>query len=319
MLRPPVMPMRAAAVDRLPAPDALPGGCRYEPKWDGWRVLVFRTREGVYLQSRAGRPLAPYFPDLVEPARRALPAGVVVDGELVVWDVERGRTSFTALQRRVNGVVGHPAHLVAFDLLQAPRGEELLGMPLSERRLRLTQVLAGAPAQLSLCPQTDSPEEALDWFTDWPLGGIEGLVVKGRTGPYRPGATDWLKLRHRRTTEAVVGGITGSLAAPETALLGRFDAAGELRFVGRTRKLRPAQGREVAAALAPDGGDHPWPVPLPGGWAARFRGGGPLAYLRVRPEVVAEVETDDWRHAATFVRLRSDLTAADVPLHEPSP
>jgi ATP-dependent DNA ligase len=234
--------MLATPVDELPDVGACRGGCRYEPKWDGWRALLFRSTDGVHLQSRSGKALNRYFPDVVQLARQALPAGAVVDGELIIWDTDHGRTSFHALQRRlVNGgqsaahetaahptaahptaahptaahptaahptaahptaahLTDEPAHFVAFDLLQAPRGVELLGLPLSERRRQLGQLLAGAPRQLSLCPQTDSIEQAREWLRSWPAAGVEGLMIKGSTTAYRPGERGWHMLRHTPTT-----------------------------------------------------------------------------------------------------------------------
>src|SRR5439155_2859649 len=184
MLRPPIEPMLAAAVDRLPAPDACPGGCAYEPKWDGWRALLFCEPGRIYLQSRSGRALGGYFPDVTRLARGALPTGAVLDGELLVWDADRGHTSFVALQRRIS--MGqqaprlahqHPAHYVAFDLLQTPDGTSLLDRPLAERRALLAGLLADAPPQLPLCPQTTDPAEARDWFDNWPAVGVEGPVI----------------------------------------------------------------------------------------------------------------------------------------------
>jgi ATP-dependent DNA ligase len=184
MLRPPVAPMGATAVERLPEPDSCPGGCLYEPKWEGWRALMFCARDGVYLQSAEGLRLDG-FADLAKMARKALLPGAVLDGELVVWDEVSGHTSRAALQE------GQPAHYLAFDLLQAPRDDELLGMPLSERRRRLTEVLSGAPARLQLCPQTADIDEAREWLAAWRPSGVQGLVVKGRTTPYRPGEASW--------------------------------------------------------------------------------------------------------------------------------
>jgi ATP-dependent DNA ligase len=320
MLRPPVVPMGATAVDRLPASDSCPGGCVYEPKWDGWRALLFCTREGAYLQSRSGRSLGAYFTDLTRLARRAVRPGAVLDGEVVVWDAMRGRTSFVALQRRVaGGLRDLPAHFVAFDLLQAPPGTPLLGMPLSERRRQLEQVLAGAPAQLQVCPQTDDPVEAAEWFTAWTSAGLEGLVIKGRTTPYEPGKRGWRKLRHRSTTEAVIAGDTGDL---ETLLLGRYDAAGQLHFVGRTHPLNPVQRRDLRRLLSPvlSAAGHPWPQPLPASWSGPRFGTdrADVPYRQLAPLLVAEVEADAThdlgRHRPRFVRVRTDLAVADVPL-----
>jgi ATP-dependent DNA ligase len=329
MLRPPVVPMGAVIIDTLPEHDSCPGGCVYEPKWDGWRALLFCTREGVHLQSRTGRSLGQYFGDVVRLARGSIQPGAVLDGELIVWDATRGRTSFVALQRRIAGgapVSDLPAHFVAFDLLQAPPGTELLGMPLSERRRQLEQVLSGAPTQLQVCPQTDDPDEATEWFTAWTSAGVEGLVIKGRTTPYEPGRKGWRKLRHRGTTEAVIAGDTGDL---ETLLLGRYDADGQLVYVGRTHALSAAQRRELrrllSAVLGPVPGGHPWPQPLPANWSGPRFGTEPadVRYRQLAPRLVAEVEADTahdfGRRRPRFVRVRTDLTVADVPLAETPP
>jgi ATP-dependent DNA ligase len=333
MLRPPIEPMHAVPVRRLPDPDSCAGGCVYEPKWDGWRVLVFVEAHEVYLQSRSGKPLAAYFPDISSLARGALPAGTVVDGELIIWDPHRGTTSFALLQRRVSAgrhlpgeVTAHPAHLVAFDLLHAPTGP-LLSAPLAQRGARLTTLLADAPPQLTRCPQTTDPNVAGAWMREWAHAGVEGLVVKGLATTYQPGRRGWAKLRTRITTEAIVGGVTGSLADPETLLLGRLDATGRLRYVGRTRPLPAGARGQLAGQLVParparaGGLDHPWPEPLPAAWTGQLTDPRPLPYLQAQPDAVVEVEVDiafehgRWRHPVRFVRYRPDLSSRDVPVH----
>jgi ATP-dependent DNA ligase len=164
-LRPPVAPMLAKPVEIVPAGH----GLSYEPKWDGWRALAFRHHDGVYLQSRAGRDLGAYFPDVLEAVNQAVAPGAVLDGELVVWAGER--TDFSQLQRRVTAGTGrgalarsHPAHYVVFDLLSAPPGLPLLHKPLAERRALLTSLLADAPAQLTLSPQSTDVRQATEWL-----------------------------------------------------------------------------------------------------------------------------------------------------------
>jgi ATP-dependent DNA ligase len=159
---------------------------------------------------------------------------------------------------------------------------------------------------------------------------VEGVVAKRLGSAYQPGARsrDWVKVRARSTTEAIIGGVTGTVTEPDTVLLGRFDPAGRLRYLGRTSPLRPAQRRELAALLTPagyrsrrGGVDHPWPQPLPAGWTGRFQTAQPLPYVRVEPTVVAEVHVDaalqdqrTWRHGARYQRARPDLSVYDVPL-----
>jgi ATP-dependent DNA ligase len=265
--------------------------------------------------------------------RRWLPTNVVLDGELVVWEPDRGRTSFAHMQRRLTAGRGlrelvqrYPATLMAFDLLQDPDGRSLLSEPLAVRRAHLTELLAGAPGQLSLCPQTTSRAEADEWLTAWTTMGVEGLVGKGPAGIYTPGRRGWLKAKTKRHSAAIVGGVTGSVSAPETVLLGRFDAHGRLRFVGRTHPLTAAQQRELAPALARSpqrrrgGIDHPWPQPLPGGWSGHFQKPEPLRYVQVEPTVVADIEADiamdrhRWRHLVHYLYRRPDLSPYDVPL-----
>jgi ATP-dependent DNA ligase len=322
MLTPPVSPMLASAVDRLPR-----GALAYEPKWDGWRVLLFRTADGVYLQSRTGKPLAGYFPEITRLARGHLPPGLVLDGELVIWEPGRGRTSFALLQRRVAAspvreAYRNPAHLVAFDVLQVD-GRELLAAPLVERRAALVAALADRAPQLAVCPQTTDADVAREWLDAWTDQGLEGLVIKPLTGTYQPGRRGWRKLRRRHTTEAIVAGLAGA-----SLLLARFDADGRLRYAGRSAPLSPAERSELDPLLvAPgphrDGGiNHPWPRPLPAGWTGHFDAAGPLDYRQVVPDTVVEVRVDSayehtrWRHAVRFVRLRPDLAVLDVPLLE---
>jgi ATP-dependent DNA ligase len=322
MLVPPVPPMLATAVDRLPR-----GPYAYEPKWDGWRALLFRTADGVYLQSRTGKPLAGYFPDITRLARAHLPPGLVLDGELVIWEAGRDRTSFALLQRRVSAgspvreAYRNPAHLVAFDAL-AVDGVELLAAPLVERRAALVDALVDLPPQLTVCPQTTSPDIAREWLSAWTAQGLEGLVIKPLAGAYQPGRRGWRKLRRRHTTEAIVAGIAGG-----SLLLARFDAGGRLRYAGRSAPLTPVQRAALEPVLvAPgphrDGGvNHPWPRPLPPGWSGHFET-GPLDYRQVVPDAVVEVRVDSayehtrWRHQVRFVRLRPDLAVLDVPLLE---
>ena len=325
MLTPPVTPMLAASVDRLPV-----GANAYEPKWDGWRVLVFRDADGVYLQSRTGKPLAGYFPEVTRLAR-TLPPGVVLDGELIIWEAARQRTSFALLQRRVatgspvREAYRNPAHLVAFDLLEKD-GAELLDRPLPERRAALLATLADAPPQLTVCPQTDDPAEAREWLDAWTAQGVEGLVIKPLRSRYQPGKRGWRKLRRRHTTEAIIAGVIGTLHEPGVLLLARYDADGRLRYAGRTSPLPPAARRELAPLLTQSGNrrdgrvNHPWPKPLPAGWAGSFDRTGPLEYRQVAPVIVAEVRVDSayehtrWRDAVRYERMRTDLSVFDVPL-----
>lgn len=311
----------------------LPAGMLYEPKWDGWRCLAFIYQDRVVLQSRHGRNLSPYFPDVTRPLRATLFAGVVVDGELIVWDPARRRTSFVALQRRITAgrrllaeARDRPAHYVAFDVLQ-DLGGDLTGLPLIDRRARLERLLAVAAPHLQLCPQTANPDEARRWMTDWADAGVEGVLAKDPAGRYQPGRVGWAKIKTRNTVEAIVGGVTGTLTAPSVLLLGRLDANGRLRYVGQTHPIPPEMAAELGQALAryvaqQRGGPvpHPWPNPLPAAWSGQLGERRPLAYIPVQPTVVVEVQVDAsfdeeagrWRHRAGFVRVRADLSVYDV-------
>jgi ATP-dependent DNA ligase len=325
--------MLAAAVDTMPDPAALRGGGVLEPKFDGWRAVVFCSHDGVYVQSRSGKPLGLYFPDVTRIVRTALPANVVLDGELIVWD--QGRTNFALLQRRVAGGaqvlrVAHqyPAHLVVFDLLQGADGQPLLDQPLAVRRELLVALLDGAPTELALCPQTTSVEVAREWLSAWTPAGVEGVVAKGLAGRYQPGKRGWLKYRVRSGAEAIVGGVTGTITDPQILLLGRFDTQGRLRYVGRTHLLAPHLRRvllhQLVAVVQRRSGavDHPWPRPLPASWSGQLGQQRPLDYHPVAPTLVVEVEVDSayehhrWRHGARYLRVRGDLSIYDVPLIE---
>ncbi|GAA1408490.1 ATP-dependent DNA ligase [Catellatospora coxensis] len=315
--------MQAEPVADLPAPDSCAGGCCYEIKWDGYRCVLFASRT-PYLQSRALKPLGPYFPDIVAASQGAFPPGAVVDGELVIWDASADRTSFTLLHRRLTAgraiareSLRHPAVLVLFDLLH-DGDTDLRRRPLWQRRVRLEQLLTDAPPQLQLCPQTCDADEARSWLRHATATGAEGLVVKGRGSAYEPGRRVWRKLRATSTAEAIVGGITGPPGQPATLLLGRLDRNGTLRYVGRTRPLTGAQSREVGALLrvvAELAGPavHPWPDQLPAAWVGQFSVTEPLPYRQVPPLLVVEVEHDTawefgrWRHSSKFHRIRAEL------------
>ncbi|MFR9780745.1 hypothetical protein ACL02O_32465 [Micromonospora sp. MS34] len=180
-----------------------------------------------------------------------------INGELIVWD--RGRTNFAQLQRRVTAgralprlARDCPAHYVLFDLLADVSGQVLLDLPLAQRRARLEQLLADAPAPLTLTPQTADMRQVSDWLMNWTVAaGIEGVVSKRSAGRYEPGRRGWSKFRTRIVTEAIVGGVTGSISNPKTVLLGRFDRQERLRYTGRTHPLALEQAAELAAVLTP--------------------------------------------------------------------
>ncbi|MEV0157947.1 ATP-dependent DNA ligase [Micromonospora sp. NPDC050686] len=327
-LRRPVAPMLAAPVDVVPeGPDLV-----HEPKWDGWRCIAFREGGGVYLQSRAGRNLTTYFPDITRAIRAAVSPGVVLDGELIVW--ESGRTNFAHLQRRVTAgrdllrlARDRPAHYVLFDLLADSDRDVIVDLPLEQRRSRLERLLVDAPAQLTMTPQTADMREVSDWLVQWTAAvGIEGVVSKRLSGRYEPGRRGWSKFRSRVVTEAIIGGVTDGISRPDSVLLGRFDRRGRLRYTGRSHPLRPDQRVALAELLSPPRmprrgvAAHPWPNPLPASWSGQWDRPQPLPYVPVEPAVVAEIDADvafehgRWRHRVRYARARPDLSVYDVPL-----
>jgi ATP-dependent DNA ligase len=329
VLRPPIELMRAAGVPELPLPRMCRGGCAYEVKWDGWRCAAFIRADTVFLQSRSQKSLGQYFPDVLGHLA-GLPAGSVLDGELIFFDRQAGRTSFSALQRRVTAgrelareARARPATFVAFDLLHDADIGDLRDLPLAQRRARLEALFADAPTALQLCPQTMDHDEALLWLDAHLPLGCEGLVIKDLSGRYR--RTGWWKYKLKETVEAIVGGLAGTALSPTVLLLGRRDDRGRLRYVGRTSALTAPQRRELAAAAVPVApeGRHPWPRPLPVAWSGQLGPREPIDYLPVKPLLVAEVIVDQayeagrWRHPIQFLRLRADLDPADVERWRP--
>ena len=317
----PVAVELAKPVRDLPRADALPGGVLYEPKWDGYRLVVVRTGGATRVWSRQGRDLSSRFPDVVAAAVAQVPPGTVLDGEVVVWN--GARLDFGLLQQRMVAAPGRvgalvaasPASYVAFDLL-ALGGTDLRGRRLRERRAALEELAARWAPPLQLSPVTADPAEARQWSTDFRPAGVEGLVAKGAGTRYAPGRREWLKVKSWETTEVLAGGVIGSLERPGQLVAGRY-RDGELVVVGRTSPLSPAHSAELAAVLRPAGPDHPWPERIGTG----AFGGGRLSVplTRVQPDVVVEVSADAalqagvFRHPLRFVRVRPDLAPGDVP------
>jgi ATP-dependent DNA ligase len=252
----PIEPMLARAVDRLPPSGALPGGVVFEPKWDGYRMLISTRGDRVRLWSRRGTPLGAAFPEITRAAAE-LGEEVVLDGEVVIF--LEGRLDFGALQRRLGRRLGEtarlarvePAHFIAFDLLH--RGQtSLLDRPYRARRAALEQLFAEyrLAAPWALSPSTSDRRQAQEWLTYWSAVGVEGVVCKGAGQRYEPGR-GWLKVRSGRSTEAVLGAVTGRLEKPRTVLLGRYDGGGRLRLVARSAPLAAELGRGIGRLLAP--------------------------------------------------------------------
>jgi len=311
----------AKPVRDIPAPHALPGGCLYEPKWDGYRLVVVRSAGSTRVWSKQGRDLTDRFPDVVAAAVAQVPAGTVLDGEVVIWN--GARLDFGLLQQRMVTATGripalaaaHPASYVAFDVL-ASGGTDLRSWKLNRRRAALEDLAGRWAPPMQLSPATADRDEARAWFTDYRPAGIEGLVAKGAGTRYAPGRREWLKVKSWETIEVLAGGVIGPIGAPSQLVAGRY-RDGELVVVGRTSPLNPQQSAELAAVLTPAAGGHPWPERIGTG---RF-GGGKLsvALTRVEPVVVVEVSADAalqagvFRHPLRFVRVRPDLAPGDLP------
>ncbi|MEJ8654739.1 ATP-dependent DNA ligase [Streptomyces sp. MS1.AVA.3] len=325
-LTPPIEPMLARSLDRLPTPGALPGGVVLEQKVDGYRAIAFVRRGRLFLQTRRGADLTHAFPDLADAAAE-VGKDVVLDGELVV--PREGRLDFTVLQDRARrrgstaaaSASANPAYLICFDVLEAD-DTELLAQSYAERRARLERLFADEvlAAPFALCPATPDFDVATSWLDPaWGAAGIEGVVAKGRAQRYRPGERAWIKVRRRDTHEAVVGAVTGGVQRPTTVLLGRYDDRGRLHFIGRSVPLAKRLQSDLAENLAAAAADHPWTGrSFSAGWGSNRL----LDVTLVAPDVVAEFSGDTavdqgrWRHPVRLLRRREDRQPLDVPPFE---
>ena len=330
---PPVEPMLAKLAGALPDGD----GWLFEPKWDGFRALVFRDGDEWLLQSRDKKPMNRYFPELGPPILAALPRRCVVDGEVVI--ASDGGLDFDALLLRIHPAASRvallasetPASLVAWDLL-ALNDDDLRQAPLAERRARLEQVLAGAAPPIHLTPATRDRAMAADWFHRFEGAGLDGVVAKRLDGTYQPGQRAMVKVKHERTADCVVAGFRWHKNGPGTMvgslLLGLYDDDGTLHHVGVASAFSAARRRELVAELEPlrEGAaeDHPWqgwarwageaPQRMPGA-SSRWNRGKDLSWEPLRIERVAEVaydhmQGDRFRHPAQFRRWRPDKPPA---------
>jgi ATP-dependent DNA ligase len=336
---PPVAPMLARSADAIPER----GDWLFEPKWDGFRALVFRDADEVLIQSRDLRPLDRYFPELAAPLREELPERCVLDGEIVIAGSQG--LDFEALLLRIHPAASRvavlaersPASYVAWDLL-ALDDEDLMARPQSERRARLELVLATARAPVHVTPATRDPAEAAEWFSRFEGAGLDGLMAKPADAAYVPGKRVMLKVKHERTADCVVAGFRwhakGAGTHVGSLLLGLFDDQGRLHHVGVTSSFTWARRADLAAELEPlrrdalDG--HPWAewaawasagtadasgARLPGA-TSRWNRGKDLSWEPLRPERVCEVaydhlQGDRFRHATTFRRWRTDRRPED--------
>ncbi|MBW3613138.1 MAG: ATP-dependent DNA ligase [Chloroflexi bacterium] len=339
-IEPPIEPMLAKPTPDIPTDD----GWIYEPKWDGFRALVFRDGTEVYVQSRDRKPLNRYFPEILDPLRAVCGADArfVLDGEVVIADPDGG-LDFDALLLRIHPAEsrvrmlaeGSPASFVAFDCL-ADGDDDLRESPFAERRERLQRLLDDPPTSVHLTPSTTDPATARHWFDAFEGAGLDGVMGKRASDPYAPGKRTMAKIKHARTADCVVAGFRWHKNGPGTLvgslLLGLWNAEGRLQHVGVTSSFTMAKRAELVEFLEPyrRGGldDHPWRDwalaeaaaagegrRLPGA-TSRWNRGKDLSWEPVRPELVCEVgfdhlQGDRFRHAATFRRWRPDRAPAD--------
>jgi ATP-dependent DNA ligase len=357
---PPVLPMLAKSVKEVPDPAAFPdrehegkhAGLLFEPKWDGFRCLVFKDGDEVELASRNTKPLTRYFPEVVDAFRTApLPDRLVLDGELIV--ALGDRLDFDRLQERIHPADSRvrmlaestPAAYVAFDVL-ALGDESLLGAPLAVRRDRLEQALAAATAEegsrIHLTRVTSDPEVGRRWFEQFEGAGLDGIVVKPLNAVYQPDKRAMFKVKHERTADVVLAGYRLHKGSTQerpllgSLLLGLYDGEGHLRHVGVSASFPTARRAQLHQELQPlvcDAADHPWgrwqEITASGermpGAVSRWSAGKDLSFVPLRPELVLEVgydhmEGERFRHTAQFKRWRTDrdpATCTYAQLEEP--
>ncbi len=332
-IEPPIEPMLAQATEAIPAA----GDFLYEPKWDGFRAIVFRGESDLYIQSRDLKPLDRYFPEVHEALLHQLPKGCVVDGEIVIT----GPTGldFDSLQLRLHPAASRvaklskeiPASFVAFDIL-AVDGRDVRLVPQQERRVLLEALLANAGPPLYLTPMTRDRDTAVRWLEEFEGAGLDGVVAKPTGGAYQPGKRAMIKIKHIRTAECVVGGFRWHKSGKDAVgslLLGLYDDRGVLQHVGVTSAFTMATRKQLVKELAPlrtnalEG--HPWRAwaeadegshrRMPGA-QSRWSAGKDLSWEPVRVERVCEVKYDHlqgdrFRHAAVFLRWRLDRQPKD--------
>jgi ATP-dependent DNA ligase len=339
-IEPPIPPMLAKPAAAIPTGE----GWIYEPKWDGFRALVFRDGSDLYIQSRDLKPLNRYFPELIEPllALGGPDARFVLDGEVVIARPDGG-LDFDALLLRIHPAASRvkmlaeqsPASFVAFDCL-ADGADDLRDRPFAERRETLQRLVADPPESVRLTPSSEDPAVAQHWFEVFEGAGLDGVIAKRADEPYAPGKRTMSKIKHARTADCVVAGFRWHKNGPGTLIgslmLGLYNDAGDLQSVGVSASFTMAKRAELVEFLAPyrSGGleDHPWRDwalaeasaveqgrRLPGA-QSRWNRGKDLSWEPVRPELVVEVafdhlQGDRFRHATTFRRWRPDRSPAD--------
>jgi ATP-dependent DNA ligase len=344
-VNPPVLPMLAKRIGELP-----PGeGWIFEPKWDGFRTLIFRDGDEVFIQSRDEKPLNRYFPELIEPLKAQLPEYCVLDGEIVIAGSEG--LEFETLQLRLHPAASRvkklavetPASIIFFDLL-CLGDASLCQVPFAERRGKLETILGNAEPPLHLTPATRDRATASDWFQRFEGAGLDGVVAKAVDGTYEPNKRTMLKVKHERECDCVVAGFrwhkTGEKTLLGSLLLGLYDERGNLEHVGVCASFTNVKRKELVEFLAPYREDafdnHPWrewggvvagagdgdgePHRMPGG-QSRWSGGKDLSWEPLRPELVVQVAYDHmegtrFRHTAQFRRWRTDKQPADCTFEQ---
>jgi ATP-dependent DNA ligase len=330
-IQPPVEPMLAKLADAVPSGDYL-----YEPKWDGFRAIVFRGANDVYIQSRDSRPLDRYFPELHDSLLERLPKNCVVDGEIVI--ATSHGLDFDALQLRLHPAASRvrklatqsPSSFVAFDLL-ALGARNLMTAPQTTRRAALEKLLAKVEPPVYLTPMTRDRAVALDWLTRFEGAGLDGVIAKPGSAVYQPGKRAMIKVKHARTAECVVAGFRWHKSGKDaigSLLLGLYDDDDVLQHVGVTSSFTMVVRRQLVKELAPLRKDamqnHPWrewasaaaeSSRMPGG-QSRWSAGKNLAWEPLRIERVCEVKYDHmqgdrFRHATLFMRWRPDKRPRD--------
>ena len=333
-VNPPVAPMLARPVPQIPE-----GPFSFEPKWDGFRSIVFLDQGEVEIGSRNERPMTRYFPEVADALQANLPPRCVVDGEIVIPDASGRRLDFEALLQRIHPAASRvallaeqtPAHFVAFDLL-ALDDTDLCEQPFEQRRAALEQALAGARSPVHLTPATTDRDLAGQWFDQFEGAGLDGLIAKPLDGTYQPDKRVMFKIKHERTADCVVAGYRPHKSGPEAVgslLLGLYTGTGDLASVGVVGAFPMARRRELFQELQPlvttfEG--HPWrwageEEAAAGGAPAarnprsaqmsRWNAGKDLSFVPLRPERVVEVRYDHmegrrFRHTAQFARWRPD-------------
>ncbi len=333
-VKPPILPMLAKRLQELPEE----GTWIFEPKWDGFRALIFRDHDEILIQSRDQKPLNRYFPELIDPLLRQLPERCVLDGEVVI--ARDGALDFDALQLRIHPAASRvrllsqqmPSSFVCFDVLSEGE-DDLCGEAFHRRRPRLEEVFRSAAPPLHLTPATNDRNIASDWFRRFEGAGLDGVMVKPMDGIYEPGKRVMFKVKHERDCDCVVAGFRWYKDAEGEAvgslLLGLFDESRTLQHVGVCASFTKENRRELLEYLTPYRKnaltDHPWASwadagaatgsRMPGG-QSRWSQGKDLSWEPLRPEPVVEVAYEHmqgrrFRHMAHFRRWRSDKSPAD--------